>query len=256
MIDAKGISTPLPGGLKLSKLGSDYMDDRSLYRSIVGALQYITITRPEIGYSVNKACQFMARPLMDHWKAVKRILRYLKGSIAYGLHIQPISNVQNNYNIHAYCDADWASDIDDRRSTSGACIYFGSTLVSWWSKKHTLVARSSAEAEYRSLAITAAEIVWLQSLLHELHLKCNTPVIYYDNQSVVALSHNPVLHSKTKHMELDIFFVREKVLQQSLIVHHIPTVDQIVDILTKPLSQARFSALRHKLNVIDHFQSP
>ena len=238
MANAKGISTPLPSGLKFSKLKSDYMDDPSLYRSIVGALQYITITRPEIGYSVNKACQFMAQPLMDHWKVVKHILRYLKGSIAYVLHIQPISNVQNNYTIHAYCDADWASDIDDKHSTSGACIYFGSTLVSWWSKRYTLVARLSVEVEYRSLATTAIEIVWLQSLLHELYLKCNTLVIYCDNQSVVALSHNHVLHSRTKHMELDIFFVREKVLQQSLIVRHIPVVDQIADILTKPLSQA------------------
>jgi len=143
MTEAKGISTPLQGGLKLSKYGSDYFDDPALYRSIVGALQYITITRPEIGFSVNKVCQFMSQPLSDHWKAVKRILRYLKGTLSYGLHLQPAPS-STQYTLTAFCDADWASDIDDRRSTSGACIYFGKNLVSWWSKKQTLVARSSA----------------------------------------------------------------------------------------------------------------
>lgn len=106
------------------------MDDPALYGSTVGALQYVTINRPEIGYSVNKVCQFMSQPLLEHWKAVKRILCYLKGTISYGLHLQPAPSSEK-YSLTAYCDADWASDIDDKRSTFGACIFFGSNLVSW-----------------------------------------------------------------------------------------------------------------------------
>lgn len=110
-----------------------------------------------------------------------------------------------------------------------------------------MIAKSSAEAEYRSLALSASEILWVQSLLRELKVTHSTPVIFYDNQSTVALSHNHVLHSRTKHMELDLFFVREKVLSKSLVVCHVPTEAQIADILTKPLAKTPFCMLRDKL---------
>ena len=210
---------------------------------------YSMLQSPDLnGYSVNKVCQFMSQPLVFHWSAVKRILRYLKGTSDHGLVFKPASS-DAPIHLRAYCDADWASDMDDRRSTSGACVFLGPNLISWWSKKQTLVAKSSAEAEYRSLALAASEILWVQSLLRELCLPIPTPVIYCDNQSTVALSHNPVLHSRTKHMELDIFFVREKVLNKSLIVEHVPAQFQIADILTKSLARPQFCFLRDKLRV-------
>ncbi|XP_057423759.1 uncharacterized mitochondrial protein AtMg00810-like [Lotus japonicus] len=134
--------------------------------SIVGALQYATLTRPEISFAVNKVCQFLSQPLEDHWKAVKRILRYLKATIHHGLHLKPCS-LTSPVPLLAFCDADWGSDPDDRRSTSGSCVFFGPNLcvffrpnlVSWSSKKQTLVARSSTEVEYRSLANTSAELL-------------------------------------------------------------------------------------------------
>ncbi|CAJ2642451.1 unnamed protein product [Trifolium pratense] len=149
MENCKPIGSPMVSSYKLSKFGTDVMTNPTLYRSTVGTLQYATLTRPDISYSVNKVCQFMAHPLESHWKAVKRILRYLKGTLNYGLLLQP-SPSSPPFSLRAYSDADWATDQDDRRSTSGSCIYFGSNLVSWGSKKQQLVARSSTEAEYRN----------------------------------------------------------------------------------------------------------
>ncbi|MCH82167.1 retrovirus-related Pol polyprotein from transposon TNT 1-94, partial [Trifolium medium] len=255
MENCKPIGSPMVNTCRLSKFGTDTMQDASLYRSTVGALQYATLTRPDIAYSVNKVCQFMAHPLESHWKAVKRILRYLKGTIHYGLLLQPSSS-SPPFSLRAYSDADWATDQDDRRSTSGSCIFFGSNLISWGSKKQQLVARSSTEAEYRSMANTTAELLWIQSLLQELQVPFHTPTLLCDNISAVSLAHNPILHSRTKHIELDIHFVREKVLSKHLNVLHVPASDQLVDPLTKPLSPSNYAAIRVKLKVFPCFETP
>lgn len=250
MSNANGMPTPMVSSSKLSKVGSDVVSNPTLFRSVVGALQYATLTRPEISFSVNKVCQFLSNPLEDHWKAVKRILRYLSGTLHHGLIIQPAS-VQQPLSLLGFCDADWASDLDDRISTSGACVFLGPNIVSWWSKKQQLVVMSSAEAEYRSMAQLAAEILWVQSLLKELHCEFQTPKILCDNLSTVTLAHNHILHNMTKHMELDIFFVREKVLNKSLVVAHVPAQNQWADALTKPLSAMKFLPLRDKLRVFN-----
>nr|KYP64927.1 Retrovirus-related Pol polyprotein from transposon TNT 1-94 [Cajanus cajan] len=161
------------------------------------------------------------------------------------------ARVHQPFSLYAYCDADWAADPDDRRSTSGAAIFLGPNLISWWSRKQPVVARSSTEAEYRSLAQATSEVLWIQTLLHELRVPFSTPTIYCDNQSTVSLAHNPVLHSRTKHMEINLFFVREKVLANQLTVQHIPASDQWADALTKPLSSTRFLILRDKLKVVE-----
>ncbi|WJZ89636.1 hypothetical protein VitviT2T_008841 [Vitis vinifera] len=122
---SKSSSTPMTSGLKLSAYGSDLVENEQLYRNIVGALQYVTIIRPKISYCVNRVCQFMQNPLEPHWKAVKRILRYLSGTLDYGLHLRRSSQL----NLVGFCDADWATDLDDKRSTSGYCVFLGENLV-------------------------------------------------------------------------------------------------------------------------------
>lgn len=152
------------------------------------------------------------------WGAAKRILRYLKGILHHGLHIRH----SDNLSLIGYSDADWACCPDDRRSIGGYCIYFGDTLISWSSKKQTVVSRSSTESEYRALAQTTAKIIWVEYLLKEMEFKPTfVPVIWCDNMSTGALASNPVFHARTKHIELDLHFVRDRVLQKKLDIRYI-----------------------------------
>lgn len=149
--------------------------------------------------------------------------------------------------LNSFSDADWAGDATDRKSTSGVCVYFGCNPIMWTSKKQSTVARSSTETEYRSLATTSAELCWLLMLLKELRIPLvSTPIIWCDNRSAISLASNSVFHARTKHIEIDFHFTREKVLQRILRVCHVPSADQVADVLTKPLSSARFSFLRSK----------
>uniref|UniRef100_A0A803NMC5 Reverse transcriptase Ty1/copia-type domain-containing protein n=1 Tax=Cannabis sativa TaxID=3483 RepID=A0A803NMC5_CANSA len=183
----------------------DPVENPQQYKYIVGALQYLTITKLEISYSVNKVCQFMSNPLHTHWNAAKRILRYLSGTISHGLTLQRSAELD----VTAFGDADWASDPDDKRSTFGFSIFFGSNLVAWQCKKQHTVSRSSTEAEYRSLAQVVSEITWMHSLFTKIHVQLpQSLVIWCDNLSTILLTTNPVLHAKTKHIELDLYFVR------------------------------------------------
>ncbi|KAL5735759.1 hypothetical protein ACOSQ2_030547 [Xanthoceras sorbifolium] len=164
MLDSRPCATPAAVSIKLSAHDGDAFHDPSLYRSTIGALQYLTLSRPDLAYIVNKLSQFLSAPTNIHWQACKRVLRYIRGTSDFGLIFQKSSNLS----LECFVDADWASSIDDRRSTSGYCAFLGGNLVTWSSKKQHVVAWSSTEAEYRSLAHGTAEVVWLSSLLHEL----------------------------------------------------------------------------------------
>ena len=186
----------------------------------------------------------MASPLDTHWKAVKCILCYLAGTTDFGLHIRRSNNM-----VSAFCDSDWA-DLDDRKSVTGYCTFLGSNLISWCSKKQSIISRSSTEAEYRSLTLTASEVTWIMSLLSEINmLPPKPPTIWVDNLSTISFASNPVLHARTKHIELDVHFIRDRVLAKQLDLRHVPSVDQVADILTKPLSLQFFARLRNKLGI-------
>ncbi|CAM8962810.1 unnamed protein product [Rhodiola kirilowii] len=246
MEDAKPISTPAEPGSRLVKNG-DPLPDPHLYRSVVGALQYVTITRPELSYAVNRVCQFMHAPTETHWAAVKRILRYLKGSINSGLVLQPCTDSR----LVAFSDAGWASDSDDCRSQHGFAIYYGGNLISWSSKKQNVVAKSSSEAEYRAIAFTATELIWIQQLLLELKASLTPPpIILCDNLSATYMSANPVFHNRSKHIKIDYYFVREQVASGSLVVRHVRALNQTADIFTKAVGNTRFLSLRSKLHVV------
>jgi hypothetical protein len=153
--------------------------------------------------------------------------------------------------LNGFCDSDWAGCPDDRRSTTGFAVFLGDCLIAWSAKKQVVVSRSSTEAEYRSLSITTAELFLLCMLFKELHIPLNVPpVLWCDNLNALALASNPVFHARTKHIEVDFHFVREKVLNKDIHIKFISTHDQVADIFTKGLTSSRFLTLRSKLMVI------
>lgn len=240
--------TPSVLGKSLSLTDGTPLADPFLYRSTIGALQYLTNTRPDIAFIVNHLSQFLQKPTDVHWQAVKRVLRYLVGTKYHGLHISP----GDHLNLIGFTDADWAANVDDRRSVGAYCVFLGSTLVSWSSKKQTAVARSSTESEYRALAQATSEIIWLQQLLQEIDSPCATaPILWCDNMSAAALATNPVFHARTKHIEIDVHFVRDHVLRGNLSIRYVPSADQIADCLTKSLTHSQFHYLRSKLGVVE-----
>jgi histone deacetylase 1/2 len=246
MTNCKPTATPADTKSKCSSTEGVPLKAASWYRSMAGALQYLTLTRPDIAYAVQQVCLHMHAPKECHGAMLKRILRYIKGTTTLGLYL----HANKKPTITAYTDADWAGCPDTRRSTSGFAVFLGDALISWSSKRQTTVSRSSAEAEYRGVANAVAECSWLRQLLGEL--QCAVPqatVAYCDNISSVYMARNPVHHRRTKHIEIDIHFVRDKVAVGELRVLQIPSARQFADIFTKGLPTALFEDFRSSLCV-------
>ncbi|KAJ8755821.1 hypothetical protein K2173_024366 [Erythroxylum novogranatense] len=209
--------TPLVQRVDLT-LDATPLSDPTHFCGLVGSLQYLTLTRPDLSYSVNFVSQFMQHPTMSHFKCLRRILRYLKGTIHYGL------SFSASLVLSAFSYADWAGCPTTRRSTTGYCTFLGSNIISWCAKKQQTVARSSTEAEYRSLAHAAAELTWLGYILDDLRIQpTRPPVLYGDNLSALHLTVNPVLYTRSKHVALDYHYVRERVAQGVLITKYNPS---------------------------------
>jgi histone deacetylase 1/2 len=251
METSKPVSTPMLPADKLSLRDGDPLspEDATKYRSVVGTLQYLSFTRPDISFSVNRVCQFMSAPTTAHWAAVKRILRYLRGTTGMGLSITKTSAPL----LSAFSDADWAGNPDDRRSTGGFTIFFGENLISWGSRKHPTVSRSSTEAKYKEIANATAELIWLQVLLRELGINLpRPPTLWCDNLGATYLTANPIFHRRMKHVEVDYHFVRERVASGQLDVRIISSQDQLADIMTKALPGPAFTNICRNLNLLPH----
>ena len=249
MENCNATTTPLSTSERLARdtgtpLGAD---DSFRYHSVVCGLQYLTLTRPDISFAVNKVCQFLSQPTDVHWESVKRILRYVKGTLQTGLHIRksPLSG------ISVFTDADWAGDVDDRHSTSGFAVFVGPNLISCRSKKQPTVSRSSTEAEYKALANGATETIWLESLLKELGMvQQRTPILWCDNIGATYLTANLVFHARTKHIEIDFYSVRERAAAGALDVKFISTNDQLADVFTKPATRQMLDRFKTNLNLV------
>jgi hypothetical protein len=191
----------------------------------------------------------MVEPRHFHWVAAKHVLRYLCGTVGYGLRYVSGGEVR----LQGYTDSDWAGSAVDRKSTSGCCFSLGSTMISWFSRKQTSVALSTTEAEYIAASVASREAVWLWKLLAGLFdQELETTLIHCDNQSCVKLSNNPVFHDRSKHIEIKYHFIQDMVQKGAVKLQYISTDEQIADILTKPLSREKFVYFRDKLGVMQN----
>ncbi|GJV81409.1 ribonuclease H-like domain-containing protein, partial [Tanacetum coccineum] len=254
LLAANHVDTPLPENATLNHTESD--DDHLLvnvsnYERLVGKLIYLTNTRPDIAYVVHCLSQYMHSPLNSYLDAALRVLRYLKGSPGSGIQI----NKTGNLKLRAYADSDWARCPATRKSVSGYCVFLGDSLVTWKSKKQSTLSRSSAEAEYRSMASATCEVIWLSNLLGDMGVKNLLPVVMYcDNSSALQIAANPVFHEKSKHFEINVHLVREKVASGVIKTKKIHTTQQIPDILTKGLDIEQHKILCGKLGMLDMFK--
>ena len=245
MSECKPRSTPCEQKLNFDSEGE--VIDSTGYREIVGSLIYImTCTRPDLSWVVSKLSQYLAEPKQQHWATAKHILRYLKGTMDQELHYQKCE--ESLLQLEGYSDADWAADKDDRRSTSGYCFSLteNGPVISWKSRKQPTVALSTCEAEYMALAATTQESMYLVQLLKGIDSSNqHIPVkIYEDNQGAIALSKNPVCRQRSKHIDIKYHFVRSAHAEGKISIEYCPTADMVADVLTKPVTKAKFESFK------------
>jgi hypothetical protein len=248
LLGSKPASTPLDPSVKLHQDDSPLFDDIPSYRRLIGKLLYLNTTRPDITLATQQLSQFLNSPTITHYKTACRVIRYLKHNPGRGLLFPRDSEKQ----VLGYVDADWAGCVDSRRSTTGFCFFLGQSLISWRAKKQQTISRSSSEAEYRALSSATCELQWIMYLLKDLNVTCaKLPALYCDSQSAIHIASNPVFHERTKHLEIDCHFVREKVQKGVLKLMPISTQEQLADFLTKALLPSKFHYFVSKLGMIN-----
>ncbi|KAH9678970.1 retrovirus-related pol polyprotein from transposon RE1 [Citrus sinensis] len=246
MLGCKPADTPVDSSKKFGTESESVPVDRGSYQRLVERLIYLSHTRPDIGFVVSSVSQFMNNPREEHMEAVYRILRYLKLTPGKGL----MYRKNNKREIDVYADADHAGNIMDRCSTSGYCSYVWGNLVTWRSKKQSVVSQSSGESEFRSLAMGICEGIWIHRLLRELGMIDKQPIrLFCDNQAEISNAKNPAHHDRMKHVEIDRYFILEKIENNTVHIVYIPTQHQTTDIFNKALPRTRFEELSCKLSM-------
>ncbi|CAA7040888.1 unnamed protein product [Microthlaspi erraticum] len=248
LLGAKPCSFPMDQNHGLALAVGEEIDDPTRYRRLVGRLIYLHVTRPELAYSVHILSQFMQSPKQAHWDAALRVVRYLKGCPGQGILLKSGMSLT----LTAWCDADYSGCPITRRSLTGWFVQLGDSPLSWKTIKQDVVSRSSAESEYRAMSDTVQEIIWLKALLLSFGVSHDQPVqLHCDNMAAIHLSANPVFHERTKHVEVDCHFVRDKVIDGTIVTNHVSTKLQLADIMTKALGRKEFDSFLVKLGVMD-----
>ncbi|CAM8970229.1 unnamed protein product [Rhodiola kirilowii] len=246
LLGCKPNTTPMDIKQKLALSTAPKLDDPTAYRQLVGKLLYLNVTRPDIAFSVHILSQFLAAPTEDHLQAAHRVLRYIKLAPAQGL----LYPARAALTLEGFCDADWAACPVSRRSTTGFSIKLGPSLVSWRTRKQAVVSRSSAESEYRAMAQTCCELVWVVAILKDLCVSVPTPIsLYCDNKAANHIARNPVYHERTKHIEIDCHVVRQYVANGLISPCFVGIIDQPADIFTKALPTDLLRRLTSKLGI-------
>jgi hypothetical protein len=247
LTSCSSMKTPMAPPLTLDKDSLGKSVNVTLYRGMIGSLLYLTASRPDIMYSTCLCARYQSDPKESHLTAVKRIFRYLKGTPNLGLWYPKDSG----FDLIGYSDSDFAGCKLDRKSTTGGCQLLGGKLVSWTSKKQNSVSTSTAEAEYVAAGSCCAQVLWMRNQLLDYDLQLSKIPIYCDNTSAIAIANNPVLHSKTKHIEIRYHFIRDHVMNGNIELHFVPTEYQLADLFTKPLDETRFNTLISELGMLN-----
>jgi hypothetical protein len=245
MEDSKAMVTPMSTTTALDADEEGEHVDQKEYRSMIGSLLYLTATRPDIQFSVCLCACFQASPRTSHRQAVKRIFRYLRHTPDFGLWYSASSSLA----LHGFSDVDFAGCRLDRKSTSGTCQFLGSSLVSWSSRKQSIVAQSTTDAEYVAAASCCSQLLWITYTTGDFGEEYTYVPLQCDSTSAISVAKNPMLRSKTKHIEVRYHFLRHNVEKGKITLIHVPTHNQLADIFTKPLDQATFTRLRGELGV-------
>ena len=251
-LGGKTAKMPMEDGYKVPRKGeledSKPLQDPKLYRKLVGKLIYLTITRPDICFAVNQVSQHMQTPKEHHWCMIERILMYLNGASGQGVWL----GCNKSTEVVGYCDADWAGDREDRRSTTGYCTFIGGNIVTWKSKKQKVVACSSAEAEYRAMLKLTNELVWIKGILKHLGVEQSTPMtMHCDNQAAIHIASNSVFHERTKHIEVDCHKVRQMMVLGVILPCYTRSEDQLADVFTKAARHKTMESIHIRLGLID-----
>lgn len=246
MIESNPVYIPMDPGLKLSKAETEEEINPTEYRKVIGCLRYLMHTRPDMAFSVGVLSRYMESPRVSHGKALKHVLRYLKGTTDYGINYGD----NNPRQIIGYSDSSYNIDEDDGRSTTGYMFYYGKSPLTWCSQKQATVALSSCEAEFMAATAASCQAIWLQDLLEEVTgWNKEKVVIRVDNKSAIALAKNPVFHKKSKHIKARFYFIRECVDNEQIDVEYVPGDVQLADVLTKPLPKTKFIEMRRLIGM-------
>lgn len=247
MADCNSVRYPMEPALKLDKDEKGKAVNSTQFKSLVGGLRYLVLTRPDIAYAVGIVSRFMERPTTLHLGAVKRIMRYVKGTMEYGL---IYSKGEGNYLLTGYSDSDLASNVEDRKSTGRMAFYLNENLITWVSQKQKCVALSTCEAEFMAATAAACQGIWLYKLLQQItDIKTGPVLLFVDNKSAIDLAKNPVFHGRSKHIDIQYHFIRECVERGEVMIKHVNTNEQRADVLTKALSRVKFEGMRDLLGV-------
>ena len=238
MKESKTKSVPMSTSTKLEPATEDNLLDREAYpySELVGSLLYLSVcTRPDISQAVGVLARYMAKPSMEHWTAAKGVLRYIAGTLKHGICFGGSSTT-----VEGYCDADYASDLQTRRSTTGFVYILGGGAISWGSRLQPTVAASTSEAEYMAAAQAVKEALWLRTLLCSFGIKVGAMKIYCDSQGAIKLLKHPIASIRSKHIDIIHHFARERVYRKEVTFEYISTEEMVADCLTKALPMRKF----------------
>ncbi|XP_057864630.1 secreted RxLR effector protein 161-like [Cryptomeria japonica] len=235
------VGTPMETGCKLVKVDESPLVDQHEYRSMIGSLLYLTTSRPDLIQAICLVSRYQSAPRESHLNDVKRIFKYIQGTLDFGLWYSK----HDDFTLKGYTDANWGGCVDDQRSTSGATFFLGDHLVAWHSKKQECVTLSTVESETIAATACCTQMLWMSYQLVDLAIKISKPMsIFCDNTSAIQISKNPMMHSHTKHIAIKLQFLHEQVSSNEVTLIHVSSQAQVADILTKALPEEQFEQLR------------